>query len=1440
MTGRGVAEMRKSIKLLLACVTLMCVASLAPAARAETSGFGSTRVFVTLKFYDARNKTNLTSTQKPSKMILRFLSDKGRADVAANPDDGSFFIEHVPAGYYRFIIISPDKKLSWIPSPQTQNEKEPCPKCITIEVKSGYHNTRQSIEIVLRSKALTDNLAAAREIPKIVIGLYRVEKAGFNRRNSPSYPKGSRQGQAVEVKGVVYGLGRRPLEGAIVEAYVPGESEDDDLVLGTALTNRDGEYRLSLPPKGDIDRFILSVSKESHEPQVLALEWGAQPEPVLLKPGAALPAAVPEQEEAKELPPLDATRRYFFSSRMMQALPVAGFRSFDNFALLAPGVLPPPQTLGGPGPGISPGLGTPGQFAVNGQRSRVNNFTIDGSDNNDEDNGARRQGFVSLTPQPIETLQEFQIITAVADATYGRSLGGQVNALTATGDDNFHGALYGFYTDNHLNARDAFDQTERGGPAVFPLRRAGDDAPVTVDGVPLAPRNPVGGESALRRTQAGLFFGGKAPRIDTFYFLSLERKVNREARESHFAVPAVSQRGLFDTGETGFFAAGGVPMSPATVPGNAIFSLYPFPNNPRGPYGPNTYTAILPATADATLVTVKMNRRFGEQTEGQQNRRWWERVLPIPSRGDLLTGRYNRTLDKNLIPVTGGAIASSLRPRVRTQNLSLYLSRNLTSNTFDVLRFSFGRTHLILDDALSPRISPSTLLPDTPFLLNAPLLLNVTTPGSDPRYVSAFSDEGALRLALLGYSGVTQTEQLTGPLGQVIIPGFSPVGVDVYHFPQSRANTTIQAAETLRYSRKRQVFTFGGDIRWVQINSRLERNFSPLAQFNWLRNPSPALPLSAAGGTPLSQEFLSGTTLAAAGAPTGMFHTLAVTPDSNIGIRSTQLNFFAQDEWRPRSTLMLTLGLRYQLNTVPHTVNQKLERALNPNELRRLAGEAADTCANDRCADLVAALSSVFPSDFEVSFGPDRDDFDIRFGFGYDPGAQGKAVLRGGLGLYSGQFPATVLNQSRNAFPAFLPMNFAAFPARRLPGGRTFLFNPANPALQQSPGLNLIAPGTLNTVRPANPLSLLVNGLFNTGSVSVSPTVLGLDLVQPEDNLKPPYSLQYSILVERQLFDDYYLSASYVGTRAWKLLRVRTPDQGVNNSFVAINSVEPAGSGLAGTSIFPIVVGSQSPPQARTISQAFAIARTLFESSATSAYDSIQLEARKRYEKRFTFGSALTYSHSRDSASDFFDNAGAFALPQNSLRLDERGPSNFDIRWRWVSYFLYDLPWDFPFVRRKRRSERGGWQLAGAITAQTGPPFTVNSAFDVNRDGNLTDRLGSSAGLTTEPAEGDAGVRLRLAPGVRPSDLLAPDGKDGAVGRNTFRAAGAFHFDVAVARDLNLTERYKLHLRAEFFNLFNRTHYAVPERILESPAFGRAVRTAVPARTIQLAFKLSF
>src|SRR5205823_1219012 len=147
-----------------------------------------------------------------------------------------------------------------------------------------------------------------------------------------------------------------------------------------------------------------------------------------------------------------------FDRRQLTALPLPGIRSFEMLAFLLPGVAPPPQAAGSTvGPGIGAGIGTTGQFSVNGQRARSNNFTVDGSDNNDEDIGVRRQGFVALVPQSTESIEEFKIVTAGFPADFGRNSGSMVNAVSRSGESAVHGAIYGFFDNDALNARNAFD-----------------------------------------------------------------------------------------------------------------------------------------------------------------------------------------------------------------------------------------------------------------------------------------------------------------------------------------------------------------------------------------------------------------------------------------------------------------------------------------------------------------------------------------------------------------------------------------------------------------------------------------------------------------------------------------------------------------------------------------------------------------------------------------------------------------------------------------------------------------------------------------------------------------------------------------------------------------------------------------------------------------------
>ena len=144
-------------------------------------------------------------------------------------------------------------------------------------------------------------------------------------------------------------------------------------------------------------------------------------------------------------------------------------------------------------------------------------------------------------------------------------------------------------------------------------------------------------------------------------------------------------------------------------------------------------------------------------------------------------------------------------------------------------------------------------------------------------------------------------------------------------------------------------------------------------------------------------------------------------------------------------------------------------------------------------------------------------------------------------------------------------------------------------------------------------------------------------------------------------------------------------------------------------------------------------------------------------------------------------------------------------------------------------------EISGTGRMSTGQPFTVNSIFDVNLDGNLTDRLNTTTGIV---ATGNRSHPFAL--NTNPAALLAPVGSDGAIGRNTFRSTGLLELNLAVSKRFALSNGQSLQLRADIFNVTNRANFGVPVRYLEAPAFGVSTNTITPGRRVLLSLKYSF
>src|SRR6266567_992486 len=248
------------------------------------------------------------------------------------------------------------------------------------------------------------------------------------------------------------------LSGARVGWY--GRQEDRGIrLIDSVRTGPDGSFDLKRKTVASYESYLLIVSHPNYAPAVLSAgangriagETRDQIGTLILK---SLSGSAPGAPDVVQAEPM---HRYVFRGTLLNQLPLRGFRSFDDVALLLPGVAPAPQTGHSAGAGIAPGIGTAGSFSVNGLPARQNDFNVDGSDNNDEEVGARRQGYVSLTPQSTQSIEELQIVTALPDVRLGRGAAGHINALTSGGRLGFHLDSYGFLSDARLNARDFFE-----------------------------------------------------------------------------------------------------------------------------------------------------------------------------------------------------------------------------------------------------------------------------------------------------------------------------------------------------------------------------------------------------------------------------------------------------------------------------------------------------------------------------------------------------------------------------------------------------------------------------------------------------------------------------------------------------------------------------------------------------------------------------------------------------------------------------------------------------------------------------------------------------------------------------------------------------------------------------------------------------------------------
>src|SRR5580658_3080630 len=545
----------------------------------------------------------------------------------------------------------------------------------------------------------------------------------------------------------------------------------------------------------------------------------------------------------------------------------------------------------------------------------------------------------------------------------------------------------------------------------------------------------------------------------------------------------------------------------------------------------------------------------------------------------------------------------------------------------------------------------------------------------------------------------------------------------------------------------------------------------------------------------------------------GLPDDLYEAPRAPSDIRTHTLAGFFQDEWKVRTNLTLTLGLRYEYSS-PKLDTQGRSFSLD-------IGQQSSVFPG-------APPGILFPGDPGAPRGsnfPDKDNFAPRFGFAWDPKGDGKTSIRGGGGIFYDILKGED-NLQFNGQPPFFGYAF-------------FFFNPlsANPT---SPSNYLSAPFVANGTPdpfPSQPPNHDIS-FANAGLVPVG----GAGLFYVDPHLKTPYIYQSNLSIQRELMKDMTLEVSYIGSDSHGLTALKDADP------------FPIGSNTRLFDLNPAVLAYEAANQ---VSQAFTFMPE-FNNVVNANYNSLAVGLNKRFGETKIGNVQLqfswTYGHSIDNASGFRStNSQVPAWDWERFRAD----SDFDLR----HYIAFSGTWELPFYKMWSSGPTRltkGWSLYPIITFRTGAPMTIFSGLSTQ---------------STDPGPSGAGDQgLILANQVNPVTYFNPkqtqtlDNQNiggpasgnywfnpdafnavypagvytyGTSGRNEYRGPDQFNVNLSLAKTTSITERTHLEIRADFFNAFNHAEFGLPSTNIGSSTFGQISTTASP-RVIQLAARLSF
>ncbi|MBI3698786.1 MAG: TonB-dependent receptor [Acidobacteria bacterium] len=1024
-------------------------------------------------------------------------------------------------------------------------------------------------------------------------------------------------------------------------------------------------------------------------------------------------------------------------------------------------------------------------FYVNGDRGRGVYTTLDGVDVSDPVIPRGELAHVLINP---DSASEYRVITSVAKAEYGRNSGAQVQVVSRSGTNSFHGNLFEFHRNTALNANDWFNN--RGG---------------------------IGREVLLRHQFGGSLGGPIRKNIGFFFFNWQSQRLSQSISEVRTVLTPEARSGLFR-----YFVSGqnsptmvdsqGRPLVPACggsltsncyrtynmVQGDLLnrgldpltqkmIKLTNLPNDFSAGDGFNTarfrFNAASRSPVDSLLARVDW--RFGS------NHQAYARY------GNAYNNLYGDFINSGLprYPANPDSYPGRTRES-HSQGAASGLNSVLGASKVNEFSVGFTRNTLFFLDPTHPKLEVVANIQSDPFL----------------------------------YWGGTGRI----PENTQVVDNFSFV----------KQNHTFKAGVNVRYYRINQFrratnfyprFTFGtsdapvflrtgeGALDLTGINSNDRSNLNSL--FN---------DLMGVVGTVRKVFYSNG--------------TLFPSADNELRFaqRTREYNFYFQDDWRVSPRLTLNLGLRYEYNTVPFDKSGMQVVADKP--LGSRSGDVTLLPAglgtgrawydNDRNNFAPAVGFAWNPSGNQKTSirGGYRIAYNRLVNWALNvveqnqPGTTKVQILRPNSSATAANPPAVrASDPAAQALIQQLPNGVVGLPVERTPAPdrsstplifdrhlRTPYVNQWNFSIQHE-----VLPNTVVEIAYVGNKGAHMFRMLNENQATVSPDFLASFVAAQQGVRAGPVGAllgTYGASVPSSVTND--IANNNVGAF------ITTMDTGAFNGVVGGRLVA-AGLGQ----------GYFRNPQFATAA--------LGCSCTNSSYNALQVSVNRRLSSGLILLSNYTWAKSLDDISDDTDGAGQGLLipTDNRNRRLDWGRSDFDIRHQFRAAVIYDLPFGSgrPLLNRPGVVSAliGGWTTNVIIDWSSGYPFSVSSGRTTLWPGVTTTAI-----FNGDPTQVGklvkGGNSVTYFTTEEKSRFSAPAPGQFGAGRNIFTGPGFFQTDLGLHKSIPVRESIRVELRGEAFNVFNTPNFNPPNVTSTSASFGVISTLRVPPRIIQVAAKLYF